>query len=358
MRLPPIIHLTDQERDFLESNYRSTTSEMRIVRRSRIVLLAAERKSNQEISDRLNLSTNTIGKWRRRFIRDRLNAIIDKPGRGRKRTVNPEKIEQIVDATVTKKPQNATHWSTRSMARYSGISHNKIAQIWRANGLKPHLIRTFKLSNDKHFTEKLRDVVGLYLQPPDHSLVLCVDEKSQIQALDRTQPGLPMKKGRCGTMTHDYVRHGTCTLFAALNVLDGTIIKEITKRHRHQEYLTFLKIIDRQTPKDLDLHLIVDNYATHKHPNVRAWLEKHQRFHVHFIPTSSSWLNLVERFFGQITSERIRRGVFKSVLQLTEAIHGYIEAHNKSPKPFVWTKTANQILQKLAPLYQLKYKTT
>ena len=243
------------------------------------------------------------------------------------------------------------------MADAMGVGKTFVNTVWRANQLKPHLTKTFKLSNDKEFIKKLRDVVGLYMSPPENALVLCVDEKSQIQALDRTQPGLPMNKGRNGTMTHDYVRHGTCCLFAALNVLSGDVLAQCEKRHRHQEYLGFLRHIDKSTPRDLDLHLIVDNYCTHKHHKVVTWLEKHPRFHVHFIPTSSSWLNMVERFFGKITEERIRRGVFKSVLQLTQAIHDYIEAHNRDPKPFVWTKTADEIIGKLEPVYRLANKT-
>ncbi len=240
------------------------------------------------------------------------------------------------------------------MAKQAGVSHTTVRRIWNVHQLKPHLVRTFKLSNDKRFTEKLRDIVGLYLNPPEHALVLCVDEKSQIQALDRTQPGLPLKKGRCGTMTHDYKRNGTTTLFAALNMADGMIIGICMKRHRHQEYLKFLRQLDKETPKDLDLHLIVDNYATHKHDTVKRWLEKHPRFHQHFIPTSSSWLNMVERFFRELTDKRIRRGVFRSVEELIDAIEGYLAARNEAPKPFVWTKTADAILEKLAPLYAVQ----
>ena len=231
------------------------------------------------------------------------------------------------------------------------MSHTTVQRIWHAHELKPHLVRTFKLSNDKHFVEKLRDVIGLYLNPPEHALVFCVDEKSQIQALDRSQPGLPMKKGRAGTMTHDYKRHGTTTLFPALNVLEGTVIGKCYSRHRHTEYLRFLREIDRHTPNDLDIHLIVDNYSTHKHRDVKRWFERHPRFHAHFIPTSSSWLNLVERFFREITERRIRRGIFRSVRELTQAIYNFLKHYNENPKPFVWTKTADQILSKLAPLY-------
>ena len=281
----------------------------------------------------------------------RFPGLVDRPGRGRKPHYGREVIERIVDDTVHRQPEQATHWSTRTMAKHAGVSHTTVQRIWHAHELKPHLVRTFKLSNDKHFVEKLRDVVGLYLNPPEHALILCVDEKSQIQALDRTQPGLPMKKGGAGTMTHDYKRHGTTTLFAALNVLEGTVIGKCYSRHRHTEFLRFLREIDRLTPKDLDIHLIVDNYSTHKHRQVKSWFERHPRFHAHFIPTSSSWLNLVERFFREITDRRIRRGIFRSLQELTQAIYDFLKHYNDNPRPFVWTKSADQILNKLAPLY-------
>ena len=249
--------------------------------------------------------------------------------------------------TTQQKPTNATHWSTRTLAKALGTNRSLVNRVWRANGLKPHLSRTFKVSNDPHFAEKLIDVVGLYLDPPEHALVLCVDEKSQIQALDRTQKSLPIYPGRCETMTHDYKRNGTTTLFAALDMLEGRLIGQCMPRHRHQEFIKFLKQIDAETPPDVDLHLIVDNYATHKHPKVKAWLNRHKRFHLHFIPTSSSWLNLVERWFREITDKRIRRGVFRSVEQLIEAIRAYIDEHNDDPKPFVWTAKAQDILEKV-----------
>ncbi len=254
---------------------------------------------------------------------------------------------KVVRLTTQSTPQGATHWSTRTLAARVGISDSSVLRIWRANGLKPHLVETFKVSRDPQFVEKLEDIVGLYLSPPEHALVLCCDEKSQVQALDRTQPGLPLKKGRAGTLTHDYKRHGTTTLFAALNTLDGSVIARCDNRHRHHEWLTFLRQIDRETPKDKALHLICDNYATHKHPTVRAWLAKHPRFHVHFTPTSASWLNMVERFFRDITTERLRRGVFRSLPELINAIKEYIAVHNHDPKPFVWTAKANDILQKV-----------
>jgi transposase len=275
-----------------------------------------------------------------------------------KRRLSRSKVDEIVHATLHTKPPDATHWSVRTMAKAQGVSHSTVARVWQAHGLKPHRVKTFKLSKDKRFAEKLTDVVGLYLDPPDKAVVLCVDEKSQIQALDRTQPGLPMKKGRCGTMTHDYKRHGTTTLFAALNVLDGTVIGSCYPRHRHEEFLKFLRKIDRETSDGMNLHLIVDNYGTHKHPNVKKWLSKNKRFHLHFIPTSSSWLNLIERWFGEITRKRIRRGVFHSVPDLIAAIEEYIRVNNQDPKPFVWTKKVGEIIEKVSRCkeYQEKIK--
>lgn len=351
MKVAPKIELNSAERQELTRVSRSETAPNRDVLRARIVLLASEGKQNAEIADRLQTSANTVGKWRRRFARSRRAGLRDGERPGRKRICDGSKIEEIVRKTVEEKPPDRTHWSTRSMARAVGVGRTKISEVWRSHELKPHLERTFKLSNDKNFTEKLRDVVGLYMSPPENALVFSVDEKSQIQALDRTQPGLPMKRGRNGTRTHDYVRHGTCCLFAAMNVLTGEVLARCEKKHRHQEYLRFLRLVDQSTDKELDVHLIVDNYCTHKHHKVKAWLHKHPRFHVHFIPTSSSWLNMVERFFGKITDERIRRGVFRSVLELVEAIDAYIESHNRDPQPFVWTKTAQEIIDKLKPIY-------
>ena len=351
MRRAPPIEFSSEEFAALQRTVRSSRSSVREVFRARIVLLAAEGLENLDIAEQLGTGPDTVSKWRRRFVQQRLAGLIDRPGRGRKPHYARELIERIVDDTVHRTPEQATHWSTRTMAKHAGVSHTTVQRIWHAHELKPHLIRTFKLSNDKHFVEKLRDVIGLYLNPPEHALVFCVDEKSQIQALDRTQPGLPMKKGRAGTMTHDYKRHGTTTLFAALNVLEGTVIGKCYSRHRHTEYLRFLREIDRLTPKDLDIHLIVDNYSTHKHRHVKGWFERHTRFHAHFIPTSSSWLNLVERFFREITDRRIRRGIFRSVRELTQAIYDFLKHHNENPRPFVWTKTADQILTKPAPLY-------
>ena len=351
MRRAPVIELSAEELTELQRTARSSRSSVREVFRARIVLLAAEGQENRAIAQQLDTRPDTVSKWRRRFAERRMAGLIDRPGRGRKPHFGREVIERIVDDTVHHRPEQATHWSTRTMARHAGVSHTTVQRIWHAHELKPHLVRTFKLSNDKHFVEKLRDIIGLYLNPPEHALVFCVDEKSQIQALDRTQPGLPMKKGRAGTMTHDYKRHGTTTLFAALNVLEGTVIGKCYSRHRHTEFLRFLREIDRLTPRELDIHLIVDNYSTHKHRQVKRWFERHPRFHAHFIPTSSSWLNLVERFFREITDRRIRRGIFRSVRELTQSIYDFLKHHNENPRPFVWTKSADHILNKLAPLY-------
>ena len=339
------ITLTDEQRTELQRRVRSQTMDARAVRRARIVLLAAEGVGNHEIARRLEISRNQAIEWRKRFVQGGIAAISsDLPRSGRKPRID---AARIVHATTQTLPEGATHWSTRTLAAKLGVSDTTVLKVWHANGLKPHLIDTFKVSRDTKFVEKLEDIVGLYLTPPEHALVLCCDEKSQVQALDRTQPGLPMKKGRAATMTHDYKRNGTTTLFAALNVLDGQVIAQCQQRHRHIEWLKFLRQIDRETPKKKDLHLICDNYATHKHPNVQKWLVKHPRFHMHFTPTSASWLNMVERFFRSISTDRLERGVFRSVAELIAAIEEYIALHNRNPKPFVWTAKANDILQKV-----------
>jgi transposase len=345
MRTASVIELTDEQRQQLQRWTRSSTVSVRLARRARIVLLGAEGMDNQQIAGEVGVGRIQVGRWRKRFAQSGLSGIeADLPRSGRKRRIN---VGKIVRLTTQSTPEGATHWSTRRLAAKVGISDSSVLRIWRANGLKPHLVETFKVSRDPHFVEKLEDIVGLYLSPPEHALVLCCDEKSQVQALDRTQPGLPLKKGRAGTLTHDYKRHGTTTLFAALNTLDGSVIARCNNRHRHQEWLTFLRQIDRETPKDKALHLICDNYATHKHPTVRTWLAKHPRFHAHFTPTSASWLNMVERFFRDITTDRLRRGVFRSLPELISAIKEYIAVHNQDPKPFVWTAKANDILQKV-----------
>ena len=338
-----------EQKRILEAWVRARNTPQTVALRARICLLASEGISNNAIAKRLSTSRPTVLLWRKRFTERGVLGLSEEAPKGpSKRRLSRSKVEEIIQATLHTKPPGATHWSVRTMAKAQGISPASVARIWQAHGLKPHRVKTFKLSKDKRFVEKLTDVVGLYLNPPDKAMVLCVDEKSQIQALDRTQPGLPMKKGRCGTMTHDYKRHGTTTLFAALNVLDGTVIGSCYPRHRHEEFLKFLRKIDRETPNGINLHLIVDNYGTHKHPNVKKWLSKHKRFHLHFIPTSSSWLNLIERWFGEITQKRIRRGVFHSVPDLIAAIEEYILLNNQDPKPFVWTKKVDEIIQKIS----------
>ena len=339
--------ITSEDKIQLERWVRSGKTEQRLVLRARIVLGAATGLANHALAKELHTSRPTVIAWRQRFREGGLAALGRDRPRGRSFASLPvAKQAEVVDKTL-RPPAHATHWSCRTMARSCGVSKASVQRLWDAHGLKPHLVKTFKLSNDPRFIEKLEDVVGLYLNPPEHALVFSLDEKSQIQALDRTQPGLPMKKGRAGTMTHDYKRNGTTTLFAALDVLKGQVIGQCMKRHRHQEFLAFLKTIDRNTPKDLAIHCIVDNYATHKKEEVRRWLRRHPRFHFHFIPTSSSWLNLVERWFAQITAQRIRRGVFHSVADLEQAIMDYIQHHNADPKPFVWTKSADEIVRKV-----------
>jgi len=348
MRVAPKITLTEEVRQTLESWSRGRRTPARQVLRARIVLAAAEGKENRLIAEELGTDRLLVGKWRKRFAEEGLAGIEkDAPRGGRKPTARNAMAATIVEWTTQKKPANATHWSTRTLAAALGTSSSMVNRVWRANGLKPHLVKTFKLSNDQHFVEKLVDVVGLYLSPPEHALVLSCDEKSQIQALDRTQPGLPLKKGRCGTMTHDYLRHGTTTLFAALDMAEGKLIGTCMPRHRHQEWIKFLELIDQETPAELDLHLIADNYSTHKHPKVQRWLKRHPRFHMHFIPTSSSWLNLVERWFRDITDQRIRRDAFTSVPHLIAAIEDFIQHHNENPKPFIWTAKVQDILEKV-----------
>jgi len=316
--------------------------------RARICLMAAEGQSNNAIASKLGVSRPTVILWRRRFKEQGCPGISsDAPHGVSPRRLDPGKEKAIVEATLQTKPAGATHWSTRSMAHAQGVGKSTVQRIWDAHGLQPHRTKTFKLSRDKRFVEKLTDVVGVYLNPPDKAVVLCMDEKSQIQALNRTQPGLPMKKGRCGTMTHDYKRNGTTCLFAALNVLEGKVIGSCFPRHRHVEFLKFLRTVDRQVPRKLDIHAVLDNYGTHSHPKVRAWLDNHPRFHLHFVPTSSSWLNLVERWFGELTRRRIRRGSFHSAQELIQAIHEYIQANNENPRPFLWTKKADAILEKV-----------
>ncbi len=345
MKVATAIVLNDEERSELKSLIRSKLTSVRLSQRARIVLLAADGLQNKDIAEQLRIGRVQVSRWRERYAQSRLEGIERDLARG----APPAKVDvpRLVELTTQSKPEAATHWSTRKMAAVLGVSAASVSRHWRANGLKPHIVRGFKVSRDPNFIEKLEDIVGLYMSPPEHAMVLCCDEKSQVQALDRTQPGLPMKKGRAGTMTHDYKRNGTTTLFAALNVLDGQVIGQCQQRHTHVEWLKFLRKINRQTPKNKTLHLIADNYATHKHPTVQEWLDKHPRFHMHFTPTSASWLNMVERFFRDITTDRLRRGVFTSVPKLVAAINEYIAHHNTKPKPFIWTKSARDILQKV-----------
>jgi len=348
MRTAPVITLSQSDRQSLEKWARGRSTPVRLMQRAQIVLLASEGLTNQEIATKVGATRLLVGRWRSRFAQRGLAGIEkDAPRGGRKPTKRNRNTQRIIRHTLETKPENATQWTTRTLAQALGLSQSMVTRVWRANGIKPHLTTTFKLSNDPSFVEKLTDIVGLYLDPPEHALVLCVDEKSQIQALDRTQPGLPIKKGRCGTMTHDYKRNGTTTLFAALDAAEGRLIGTCMPRHRHQEWIKFLKIVDAQTPAELDLHLIVDNYATHKHPKVQLWLRRHPRFHVHFTPTSSSWLNLVERWFRELTDKRVRRGVFHSLDELIYAITDFIDDHNDHPKRFIWTAPVQRILEKV-----------
>lgn len=341
--------MTENQQKTLESWIRAKKTPQRTILRSRICLLAAEGVSHNGIAKRLATTRTTVLLWIKRFREKSFAGLSqDAPHGASTRRYDAEKVKAIIEATLHSKPADSTHWSTRTMAKAQGVSHSTVQRIWDAHGLQPHRVKTFKLSKDKRFEEKLTDVVGVYLNPPDKAVVLCVDEKTQVQALDRTQPGLPMKKGRCGTMTHDYKRNGTTCLFAAMNVLEGKVLGSCYPRHRHIEFLKFLRTINQEVPEEMNIHMILDNYGTHGHPSVKAWLEKHPRFILHFTPTSSSWLNLVERWFGEITRKRIRRGVFRSVPELVAAIEEYIRYYNEDPKPFVWTKRAEDIINKIA----------
>lgn len=348
MRIAPPVVLSSQQRQALEQCARARSRSVRLVERARIVLLASEGKQDKDIAVELEITAHKAARWRKRYLELGVEGMEkDAPRPGRTPKISAATVKKVIHKTTQEKPDQATHWSTRSMAAAVGISEATVRRIWRKHGLKPHLVETFKVSNDPDFAEKLEAIVGLYLNPPEHAIVLCCDEKSQIQALDRTQPSLPLKSGRAGTMTHDYKRNGTATLFAALNTIDGKVISLCQQRHRHQEWLRFLGLLNDATPEQKQLHLIVDNYATHKHPRVQRWLKRHPRFHIHFTPTSASWLNMVERFFRDLTANRLRRGVFRDVMELVEAIDNYVNRHNENPKPFIWTASANDILEKV-----------
>lgn len=343
------LRVSATDRELLSALVAGRKTPQRVVQRARIVLGAADGQSNNSLAAELGVTRPTILLWRKRFVEAGIDGLLkDAPRPGRRKQIAARKVEAIVNATLKTKPRDATQWSCRTLAKAQAVSSATVQRIWSAHGLQPHRVGTFKLSRDPEFVTKLRDVVGLYLNPPDKALVLCVDEKSQIQALDRTQPALPMRPGAPERRTHDYVRHGTTTLFAALNVLDGTVIGDCLPKHRHQEFIAFMALVDGSTPARRDLHLILDNYGTHKHPEVRAWFAAHPRFHLHFIPTSSSWLNLVERWFADLTRKRIRRGTFKNIAQLIKAIKAYLRDNNRDPRAFVWTATPAKILRKIS----------
>jgi transposase len=345
--MPPLTLTRDEQESLARWTRRRTTAQA-LALRSRIVLACAAGKTNTAIAAETHVKKQTVGKWRARFLTKRLDGLLDEPRPGAPRAITDAHVERVVTLTLESAPRDATHWSTRSMARKAGLSQTAICRIWHAFGLQPHRTEAFKLSKDPLFVEKVRDIVGLYLDPPDHALVLCVDEKAQIQALDRTQPLLPMRPGQIERRTHDYTRHGTTSLFAALEMKSGEIIGECHRRHRAVEFRTFLATIDTSVPDDLEVHLIVDNYGTHKAPPIRRWLAKHPRFHLHFTPTGASWINMVERWFATLTEKQIRRGVHRSTDELEAAITQYIRIHNEHPKPFVWTKTADEILTSVA----------
>ena len=343
------LSLSDSDRQQLLEWASAFGTPQQVALRCRIVLAAASGQSDQATAEQLATNRHTVRLWRQRFPQQGLKGLWEiAPGRGRKPSYGGEKIQEIIATTLQSKAKGRTHWSCRSLAERMGVSKSTVNNIWRSHNLKPHRVKTFKLSRDPHFLEKLTDVVGLYLNPPEQAMVLCVDEKSQIQALDRTQPGLPMKKGRCGTLTHDYKRNGTTTLFAALELAQGKVVGQCYQRHRHQEFLNFLRRLDEEFPGPVPLHLVMDNYGTHNKQEVRTWLKKHPRFVLHFVPTSSSWLNLVERWFGELSSQCIRRGAFFSVEDLKKAIGEFLDAWNENPQPFVWTATVESIMEKLS----------
>lgn len=344
---PTRVQLDAAQREALERWCRRATTSQALARRARAILQAADGRSNVAIAKSVGLTRESVGKWRKRFAKGGVDALLDEPRPGAPRKLSDSDVERVIVTTLESKPRDATHWSTRSMAKVTNLNQTAIARIWRAFSLQPHRTDTFKLSHDPLFIEKVRDIVGLYLDPPDRAMVLCVDEKSQIQALDRSQPLLPMRPGQIERRTHDYVRHGTTSLFAALDTKTGRIVGQLHRRHRSQEFLKFLKVIDSSVPANLEAHLILDNYGTHKTPAIRSWLVRHPRFHLHFTPIGGSWLNLVERWFANLTAKQIRRGVFRSTEELEAAIRRYVAINNEQPKPFVWTKTAEEIFGSL-----------
>lgn len=351
------LNVNDQEREKLEAWARRPKSSQRLALRSKIVLRCAEGLTNQAVARELGVTGATVGKWRERFRTERLEGVVDEPRPGAPRKITDSQVEEVITRTLETVPPGATHWSTRTMAKQMGLTQNAIWRIWRAFGLQPHRSETFKLSTDPFFVEKVRDIVGLYLNPPERALVVSLDEKSQVQALDRTQPLLPMRPGMAERHTHDYLRHGTTSLFAALDVATGKVIGTCHRRHRHQEFLRFLRLLEERLPKDQDIHLVMDNYGTHKTPRVKRWFAQHPRYHIHFTPTSASWLNMVERFFAELSEKRIRRGVFNSVQSLEQAIMKYLDQHNQDPRPFVWTASADLILDRVTTLCQRSYQS-
>jgi len=346
------VHLSDLDRQILLRWTTRRKTAQALAQRARIVLLAAEGVNNKTVAHRLGLTIQTVGKWRARYLADGVDGLLDEPRPGAPRAITDDDVERVIIRTLESQPDDATHWSTRSMAEATGMSQSAISRIWRAFALQPHRFESFKLSADPLFIEKVRDIVGLYLNPPDHAFVLCVDEKSQIQALDRAQPLLPLRPGQIERRTHDYVRYGTTSLFAALDTKTGEVLGECHARHRSVEFLKFLKTIDQSVPEDFDVHLILDNYQTHKTALIQRWLVRHPRFHLHFTPTSSSWLNLIERWFAALTEKQLRRGTHRSTRELEQSIYDYIGQTNRDPKPFIWTKTADQIIATISRIYQ------
>ena len=345
--LPELVLSVAENNQLIEWTRRHKTSQA-LALRSRIILACAQNATNGEVARRVRATPQTVGKWRQRFVEHRLDGLLDEPRPGTPRRIGDARVERLIATTLNEVPHDATHWSTRSLAQKLKLSQSTVSRVWRAFGLQPHRTETFKLSTDPLFIDKVRDIVGLYLNPPAKALVLCVDEKSQIQALDRTQPILPLAPGIAERRTHDYMRHGTTTLFAALDMATGKVIGELHRRHRATEFLQFLRTIDANVPENLDVHLIMDNYGTHKTPSVKGWFARHPRFHAHFTPTSASWLNMVERWFGLLSEKQIKRGTHRSTVELEKAIRNYLAIHNEKPQPFVWTKTADEILASLA----------